>query len=157
MEQDDINLGLEHFHDQFDFVHTRLISSGMSGHHTLPQFTYATFSGIRDYYGLVDHIAAALLPGGLILLQDSDIRIYDDQKQIVPDHAVDHPAYSWTSHYFRLIGQAARSRRGHMDAASLFEIWLKGHRAFKDCGANDVWMPIGRFYPSPSALFFEWL
>lgn len=57
-EVDNVNYGLEHFYDQFDFVHVRCVSPGMD-----------------DYGALMEEVIKCLKPGGLAFFMDGDTRI----------------------------------------------------------------------------------
>jgi hypothetical protein len=57
-EVDDINLGLSHFQDRFDFVHSRLIAAG-----------------IKDFEKSKTEIEKCLKPGGLMMWIDGDYHV----------------------------------------------------------------------------------
>ncbi|KAH7096535.1 S-adenosyl-L-methionine-dependent methyltransferase [Auriculariales sp. MPI-PUGE-AT-0066] len=59
--QGDINDGLPQYHGQFDVVHARSI---------LP--------GVRDVSWFVDELARLLRPGGVMIMGDGDLQLYDD-------------------------------------------------------------------------------
>ncbi|CAG8744740.1 1298_t:CDS:2, partial [Acaulospora colombiana] len=54
-EVDDVNLGLKHFHGQYDVVHARLISSGL-----------------KSYRNMMEEAEKCLKPGGVVVFIDYD-------------------------------------------------------------------------------------
>jgi ubiquinone/menaquinone biosynthesis C-methylase UbiE len=62
-EVDDVNFGLEHFYNQFDFVHVRCI-----------------FLGIDDYGSMMEEAERCLKPGGLVMFMDGDVRILSEDQ-----------------------------------------------------------------------------
>jgi len=131
IEVDDINLGLEHFYGCFDFVHARLIASG-----------------IKDYYGLLDEISKTLRPGGMFLSVDWDFRFMDYNKTLLPAYPRDHPRHAWFPCLSRALGMAIRARMGNIDAAVLLPRWLRGHRSFEEVDSCDLWVPSGDWFPN---------
>lgn len=79
-EIDDVNHGLRHFYDQFDFVHVRCI-----------------ISGVTDYGNLMQEVEKCLKPGGLVIFMDGDIRILS-QDQL---HPVTFPGQEGQVSWFR--------------------------------------------------------
>jgi SAM-dependent methyltransferase len=67
-EVDDVNLGLKHFYNQFDFVHVRCI-----------------VLGIDNYRSMMEEAERCLKPGGLVMFMDGDIKILS-QDQLHPVH-----------------------------------------------------------------------
>ncbi|KAG8859393.1 hypothetical protein FRB91_008262 [Serendipita sp. 411] len=62
-EFDDINLGLSHYYNQFDLVHSR-----------------AVVNGIDDFTRYVEDIVGCLRPGGVAILVEGDWRPYREDK-----------------------------------------------------------------------------
>jgi len=133
IEVDDINLGLEHFYGCFDMVHARFITSG-----------------IKDYYGLVDHISKILRPGGLFLSMEAEFAVYDKDKNYLLSYEHGHPRHSWAADYCHSLGKAMRMRMGHIDATQLLEGWLGDHHAFEEVEKRDIWVPCGPWCPPNS-------
>jgi len=132
VEVDDINLGMPHFHGQFDFVHARLISSG-----------------IKDYCGLIHEIARVLRPGGMVLIEEWDFRMYRSVNsqdgpnaayELAPPSTEETPYWSALAEWLRLLGLAVRQRGGDVDAAAFVNMWVKQHGQFEDVGSQDVWI-----------------
>ncbi|KAF8531256.1 S-adenosyl-L-methionine-dependent methyltransferase [Gautieria morchelliformis] len=127
IEVDDINLGLEHFYDSFDVVQTRLISSG-----------------IKDYAGLIDHIARCLRPRGLIVLYECEYRLYNPDKTLcAPWSGTSLTGAPYLCRWFLAFGNAVRRRGGHIDAAPLLHLWVRQHHAFakEDIAYQEYWYP----------------
>ncbi|KAJ8520636.1 hypothetical protein ONZ45_g2562 [Pleurotus djamor] len=122
-EVDDLNLGLEHFYGDFDFVHGRLISSG-----------------IKDYARLIHHIAHILRPNGLIELMEFDFHVYDHNYHRVeaPVHVVDKP---WWPRWLAFAEMTINQRGGSPDAAYHLHRWVATHGAFEDVVYQDHWIP----------------
>lgn len=94
-EFDDLNLGLAHFHDQFDLVHSR-----------------AVVNGIKDFAGYVDDIVRCLRPGGIAIMAEGDWRPYQADKETPYQLAgLDKDGGSW---FGRICSEAFElmSRRG---------------------------------------------
>jgi hypothetical protein len=75
----DINRGLEEYHDQYDFVHARLIGSGL-----------------RSYKASLVDMQKCLKPGGFLLCTDADFDFYvDEPNRYQPVATESNPDGSW--------------------------------------------------------------
>ncbi|KAF7426628.1 hypothetical protein PC9H_008997 [Pleurotus ostreatus] len=119
-EVDDINLGLQHFCDDFDFVHARLISSGVR--------TVGTI------------VARTLKPGGYIELMEFDFHSYNKRLQqiSVPVGALKQP---WWPRWLAYAETAVDQRGGTPDAANHLQEWAERHGAFDEVIYQDHWIP----------------
>ncbi|KAF5335716.1 hypothetical protein D9611_009744 [Ephemerocybe angulata] len=126
MEIDDLNKGIEHFYDQFDVVHSRLISFG-----------------IRDYHRLVEHVARVLRPNGVIEVQEYDFQTYGRDQKVIPANTTDplgtHP---WWATFLAHLREAVIVAGGDTTAATNMQGWIQGHEAFKNVVYKDVWLPV---------------
>ncbi|KAI0685087.1 hypothetical protein BC835DRAFT_1421619 [Cytidiella melzeri] len=129
-EVDDVNLGLQHFYGEFNVVHARLISSG-----------------IRDYCGLVDHIALTLRPRGLVDLTEFDFRIHGRDHRPMPINA-DAPAIA---KWMDLARHAVQQRGGEPDAATHLHRWISDHPAFEETVRQDWWIQVSPWHPGKDA------
>jgi SAM-dependent methyltransferase len=79
-EVGDINLGLAHFEGQFDFIHVRLVGSGL-----------------KDFRKSMSEVERCLKPGGLVLWLDPDYAIYSTDKFTYsrPAASEENPSGSW--------------------------------------------------------------
>ncbi|EJD48504.1 S-adenosyl-L-methionine-dependent methyltransferase [Auricularia subglabra TFB-10046 SS5] len=130
-EVDDINLGLEHFNDQFDVVHARLISLG-----------------IKDYAGLVDQVSRAVRSRGVISFTESDYRAYDGNKNLitVEEGKDGQPrSVSAIAVLYHYIVKSVRARGANIDAAALLHRWIGQHSAYEDVEYREFWLPTGPF------------
>ncbi|KIP11739.1 hypothetical protein PHLGIDRAFT_63365 [Phlebiopsis gigantea 11061_1 CR5-6] len=109
-EVDDVNLGLQHFYNEFEVSHARLVSSG-----------------IRDYAGFVDQISMTLKPGGLVDLTEFDFRVYGLDKRPIP---IDDRA-SAIARWMHLAHQAVQQQGGEPDAANHLYEWVRNHNAYE--------------------------
>ncbi|VDB91586.1 unnamed protein product [Peniophora sp. CBMAI 1063] len=141
-EVDDINLGLQHFFNDFDVVHARYISAG-----------------IRNYEQLVDHMAEALRPAGLIEVVEIGLRLYDHNREpIIPNLGDDSPHLA---RWMALLNMAVRQRGGSPDAADMLHEWMSVQPALEDVVYRDYYVPTSPFmslkdpYHSLSELFRE--
>jgi len=125
LEKHDINAGLEKWDGQFDYVHTRLISSG-----------------IRDYPLMLSRIAPLLHPGGLLELAEWDFRIYTSSHEPRAQVPRGEPGHSYIAEWLWALREAGAGRGGHMDAANLMEGWVRGMGVWEDVGYRDVWIAI---------------
>ncbi|KAG8925140.1 hypothetical protein FRC01_010623, partial [Tulasnella sp. 417] len=73
-ECDDVNLGLLHYKGAFDVVHVSSVAQG-----------------IVNYRKMLDEIAEILRPGGVFLAADGDMRLWDENQQLVPFRAEGDP------------------------------------------------------------------
>ncbi|KAF4604739.1 hypothetical protein EYR40_003517 [Pleurotus pulmonarius] len=122
-EVDDINLGLQHFYDDFDFVHARLISSG-----------------IKDFPALIHEIARTLKPGGYVELMEFDFHAYNRRLQqiSVPVGVLEQP---WWPRWLAYAETAVNQRGGTPDAANHLQEWVERHGAFDEVIYQDHWIP----------------
>ncbi|KZO90605.1 S-adenosyl-L-methionine-dependent methyltransferase [Calocera viscosa TUFC12733] len=123
LEVHDINSGLSQWDGQFDYVHTRLISSG-----------------IRDYPLMLSRIAPLLRPGGLLDLSEWDFRIYAATFEPLPLVPRGQPGHSWVAEWLWALRQAGAARGGQMDAASHMEQWVRESGVWEDVGYWDTWI-----------------
>ncbi|KAI0081159.1 S-adenosyl-L-methionine-dependent methyltransferase [Panus rudis PR-1116 ss-1] len=122
-EIDDINLGLQHYYEQFNVVHARLICTG-----------------IKDYAGLVDHIAQTLRPDGLVALTEYNFIIHDAHRRPIeiPDNdpMIRGP---WLPRWMKLAQWAIRRKGGEVDAADHLYRWVSEHGAFDRVVKRQFW------------------
>ncbi|TEB24749.1 hypothetical protein FA13DRAFT_1638308 [Coprinellus micaceus] len=124
IEVNDINMGLQHFYNQFDVVHARLISSG-----------------IKDYKSLIDQISCILVPGGLVELVECDFHTYNRHRQRIKVDLDLPPNGRYWPRYMAHINAAAKAFGGDVGAATHLYRWLTTHGAFEDISYRDVWIP----------------
>ncbi|KZV94251.1 hypothetical protein EXIGLDRAFT_767312 [Exidia glandulosa HHB12029] len=129
MEVDDINLGLEHFYDQFDVVHARLISLG-----------------IKDYAGLIDQVSRVVRSRGVIAFTESNYLVYDANKQVMDVTSPDQTVSAIAVLYHHIV-RSVRKRGANIDAASLLHRWIGQHNAYEDVVYRDIWLPTSPFLP----------
>jgi 2-polyprenyl-3-methyl-5-hydroxy-6-metoxy-1,4-benzoquinol methylase len=79
-EIDDINLGIaQHFREQFDLIHCRLIASG-----------------IQDFRKAMVDIEHCLKPGGMVVWMDVDFDMYSNDRFLYRPFATEsNPSGSW--------------------------------------------------------------
>ncbi|KAI0797651.1 S-adenosyl-L-methionine-dependent methyltransferase [Abortiporus biennis] len=125
-EIDDANLGFSHYRNSFDVVHAR-----------------AVCSGIRDFPSLLNELADVLRPGGVILLGDGDMQLYDETMRPVPYSEPGQPNFSYTHRIFFAAYNAMKNRGGSIDSASMSPTWLRAIDKFTDVGWHKVYIPMG--------------
>ncbi|PVF99502.1 S-adenosyl-L-methionine-dependent methyltransferase [Serendipita vermifera] len=96
----DINRGLEEYHNQYDFVHARLIGSGL-----------------RSYKASLEDMQKCLKPGGFLLCTDADFDFYvEEPDQYQPVATESNPNGSWLTRIiaevFRAIGNFGGDLKG---------------------------------------------
>lgn len=106
-----------------------------------------SFAGIKDYHHLVNDVAKILRPRGMCLFQESDLKPYTFDKQIILE---DDSAYSAVPKFLNIVSTAIRGRGGQLEASSRMLDWVREHHLFEDAHSEDVWMSIGPWYDSPS-------
>ncbi|KAL0951792.1 hypothetical protein HGRIS_008460 [Hohenbuehelia grisea] len=122
-EVDDINLGLEHYYNDFDYVHARLISSG-----------------IKDYERVVDHAVNVLRPRGLLEFMEFDFHTYDGNFRRIelPTTVIDPP---WWPRWLAFAEMSVHQRGGSADAATHLHRWVSEHPGLEDVVYQDFWVP----------------
>jgi len=137
-EVDDINLGLEHFYGDFNVVHTQLISSG-----------------IRDYRGLINHIAHVLRPGGLIDVTEFPFTFSGFEKTaICPPAGTFEPP--WVPLWMSYANRAVRERGGDADASLHLHEWVSNHPAFENVVYREFWIPLSPWLKGDDADSIWW-
>ncbi|QRV94890.1 methyltransferase domain protein [Ceratobasidium sp. AG-Ba] len=171
-EIDDLNLGLEHFFgDTFDFVHARLLNSG-----------------VKDYAGLVDQVSRSVRPGGLVIFAEVDFRVWSEDKRLLlpPNFYTPLPSRARPSlanaasiksggsgssnsggraqvqtkitdwavpTFFAAMSKCVRAKGGNIDAAALLKTWMREHPNYEDVQTRDLWAPLGVWTPT---ILDEW-
>jgi len=124
-------MGLEHYYDSFDVVHTRFILAGVRAR--LPRY-HAMYVNhvlqIRDYHRLVDQIARVVRPGGLIDLTEFGFQTYDHNNQVI---SVDRSGHSppWWARWLSHVREAIDERGGDVNAATHLHSWVARNPAFE--------------------------
>ncbi|KAJ2918360.1 hypothetical protein MD484_g2047, partial [Candolleomyces efflorescens] len=113
-EVDDINLGMEHYYNEFDVVHTRLVSSG-----------------VRDYKALINEISHIIIPGGLIDVTEWDFHAYDEHYQRI-ELDVNELGPPWWPRFLAFSEEAIRAFGGDADSATTLYDTVAGHGAFQE-------------------------
>ncbi|KAJ2923034.1 hypothetical protein H1R20_g14060, partial [Candolleomyces eurysporus] len=121
-EVDDINLGMEHYYNEFDVVHTRLVSSG-----------------VRDYKALINEISHLIIPGGLIDVTEWDFHAYDENYQRI-ELDVNELGPPWWPRFLAFAEEAIRAFGGDGDAATNLYDSVAGTGAFQEVTYRDFWM-----------------
>jgi len=128
-EVDDINLGLQHYHEEFNVINARLVSSG-----------------VRDYAGLIDQTSQALRPGGLVNFTEFDFYVSGgDKKPLVFDVLELAPPY--LPRWMCMVRAAIQERGGDADAALHLHRWISEHPAFTDVVYRDFPFPASPWIP----------
>lgn len=119
-EIDDVNHGLAHFYNKFDFVHVRCVGTG-----------------IRNYPFLMDEVENCLNPGGLVIYMEGDVRILSHDQL----HPVRFPGQNGQISWFRkliygeyltlnevvFLNIIFRSDRGLHDCWLVLQCWRGAH------------------------------
>jgi len=121
-EVDDINLGLEHFYGDFNVVHARLISAG-----------------ITDYPTLIDHVSRVLRPGGLIDFYEFGYNVYDENKRLIAVQT-NYLGAPWFPRWMAFTNMAVRQRGGSPHAAAHLHTWITQHEAFEQVVSQSFWI-----------------
>lgn len=125
-EIDDANLGFAHYRNTFDVVHARSVSAG-----------------IRDFPALLQDFAQVLRPGGVLLLGDGDMQLYDEDENAISLVEEGKPGYSWTHKVFFSAYTAMKNRGGNIDSPSMSPTWLRAIDSLTDIGWHKIFIPIG--------------
>jgi len=126
IEVDDVNLGLQHWNNQFNVVHARGIAMG-----------------IRDYKKLLLEIHSALRPGGLVLLVEPDLELFHDNGEVLEPAFDDRPTGSWTARALFEAYQAFRRGGSSIEAGLMHERWLSDMPCYREVKIEKIYNPIG--------------
>lgn len=112
----DINRGLVEFYDQYDVVHARLLSHGIS-----------------DFPKLIDGMAKSLRRNGVLLLCEFDFKIYKSDRTLCypwgSRQTPDEPT-SYLAIWFAVLRNAIKTRGGTVDAPDRMVELLRSHPYF---------------------------
>ncbi|EJU02840.1 S-adenosyl-L-methionine-dependent methyltransferase [Dacryopinax primogenitus] len=130
-EVDDVNLGMAHFHNQFDVVHARHICSG-----------------IRDYARFAYDIANVLRPGGLALFFEAEYYVFDSNKKPMgirhPDptgRQTEHKDPPGLARFAAAFVGAVSRRGGNINVGARMPDYCKQSGGFSEIVYQDVWIP----------------
>lgn len=98
---------------------------------------------IRDYPLFLNELAQTLRPGGVILLADGDMQLYDDQQRPMPFKTLGEPGFSWTHKVFFASYNAMKSRGSSVDPPLMNPTWLRSIDSLTDVGWDKIYIPIG--------------
>ena len=104
---------------------------------------------IRDYPALLNELAAALRPSGVLLLAAGDMQLFDEQKSPLP---FSEPSASATNRIFFAAYNAMKKRGGSIDSSSMSPTWLREIGSLSDVGWHKVFIPIGPWIYGEHAL-----
>ncbi|KIM34404.1 hypothetical protein M408DRAFT_325809 [Serendipita vermifera MAFF 305830] len=125
-EFDDINLGLSHFHGQFNLVHSRMIVNGLA-----------------NYVSFLDDVVACLKPGGIVIMVEGDIRPYHEDK--VTHYApadLEAEGGSWWARVCLEAFQIMKNRGSSIDGSDEVENGIQ-HPDIVVCRTGTVFVPLG--------------
>lgn len=125
-EIDDANLGFPHFHNRFDVVHVRAITAG-----------------ICDFQYFLRECSRMLRPGGIFLLADGDLQLYDDNFEGLSVCEEDDPGYSWLQRIFFATYNSMKNRGAAIDAMTLAPRWAREIPDFENVETQDIFIPVG--------------
>lgn len=153
-EIDDINLGLQHYQEEFNVIHARLVCSGVSTRISLISSAHVLIRAqVRDYAGLIDQTSQATRPNGLVIFTEFDFYVCGiDKKPLVFDNVpVLSPPY--LPRWMCMVRAAVIERGGDVDAAYHLHRWTSEHPSFTDVVHRSFIFPTSPWIPSnhPSA------
>lgn len=107
--------------------------------------THSKLSGsqIRDYPRFLNELAEVLRPGGVLLLGDGDMQVFDEDKQPIAYAEEGQPGFSWTQRIFFASYNAMKNKGGSVDSPSMNPTWLRAINTFTDIGWHKVFIPMG--------------
>lgn len=95
---------------------------------------------IRDFPTFLDELAQSLRPGGVLLLGDGEMQLYDEDQR--PMSYADSTS-SWIQRIFFASYNAMKTRGGSIDSPSMSPTWLRDINSLTDVGWAKVFIPIG--------------
>ena len=145
-------MGFSHYRESFDVIHARSVSAGVRA------LSVAFFSvsliqvpKIRDFPQFLEELAQALRPGGVVLLGDGEMQLYDEWQEPLAYSEQGSPNFSWLHSIFFAGYNAMKTRGGSVDSPSMNPTWLRNIDAFTDVGWHKVFIPIGPWRYSGSS------
>lgn len=159
-EIDDVSLGLEHFAGEFDVIHAKHISSGIKDYYRLINDVSLALRprGLADFtecdWRLYDINKKPIMATkseiwgefeppegwmnrGLARSGTSPARSSQTERRST--------ATPYLARFGTLLRQAAITRGGHVDSASLLHRWISEHPAYEDVVYRDAWLPLGEW------------
>jgi len=124
-ECDDVNLGLAHYYNSFDVVHFRCAGTG-----------------VTKYRQFIDEAALVLRPGGVFLVVDGDMQLYDDKFEKISAED-DVPGFTWTQKMLKEVEAAMTARNPAAFTHHILPKWLKQMDAWEDSGTKYYHVPLG--------------
>ncbi len=98
---------------------------------------------IRDFPQFLEELAQALRPGGVVLLGDGEMQLYDEWQEPLAYSAQGSSDFSWLHSVFFAGYNAMKTRGGSVDSPSMNPTWLRNIDAFTDVGWHKVYIPLG--------------
>ncbi|KAG9045960.1 hypothetical protein FS837_005360 [Tulasnella sp. UAMH 9824] len=142
-EQDDVNLGLEHYANTFDIVHARIVDLG-----------------IDDYPGFLYDMAKIMRPGGIIILFKPSMRLFQNLGRDVNGEDVyapirefgvkdDPPGYQLQK-VICLVDECVKKRGGSEDAWMYYRELLEANPNYETESIKIRWLnvPVCLFPPN---------
>lgn len=121
-----INDGMPEYHDMFDVVHARSVTSGLT-----------------SISGYLDEVAKLLRPGGVHIFADGNLQLYDDSEppQPLPEG---HP--SAAQRIFFATRRAMTNRGSQLDARLDIErVMLSNEAQWRGVKSSDLFIPLGNW------------
>lgn len=95
---------------------------------------------IRDYPVFLQELALTLRPGGVLILGEGEMQLYDAQQRPL---SYSESTSSWTERIFFAGYNAVKTRGGSIDASSMTPSWLRSIDSLIDVGWAKAFIPIG--------------
>ncbi|EJD02285.1 uncharacterized protein FOMMEDRAFT_141383 [Fomitiporia mediterranea MF3/22] len=126
-EFDDFTLGLEHYYNSFDVVHSR-----------------CTANGVVDYEGFIHEAAKCVRPGGVLLYTEGNLEMQSEQKiGQEPAFGEGGPNQSWLARATFEAYNLMKKRGSYVDAGIMLGRWMESCPDLTDVQYRELWTPIG--------------
>ncbi|KAG9029513.1 hypothetical protein FRB95_005234 [Tulasnella sp. JGI-2019a] len=126
-ECDDANLGLDHYANSFNVVHSRLICIG-----------------ITNYRALLADIGRMLRPGGIYLSIEADLQLFDENFEAITAQNEGEPGFTWLQKVAHASHAAFKERApGGIDAGYMIPKWLQSMDCWEETGSKKVYFAVG--------------
>ncbi|KZV85115.1 S-adenosyl-L-methionine-dependent methyltransferase [Exidia glandulosa HHB12029] len=135
-EFDDFGLGLPHFYGQFDVVHAR-----------------STANGVRNYEDFIAECVRCLRPGGVLLLVEGDMVIFDEDLRphaLAGDPLYPEDAGSWLARMLHEARNVMVQRGSSMGSGRKFRAFLGRRRDLVNAGFAEVFTNVGPWKRGPT-------
>ncbi|KLO18675.1 S-adenosyl-L-methionine-dependent methyltransferase [Schizopora paradoxa] len=126
-EFDDFTLGMQHYYNSFDVVHSRAVANG-----------------VKDFEWLIHEAAKCLRPGGVLYFIEGNMELRNSFREPAEvAFGQGGPGQSWMARMCFEAYNTMKSRGSALDAGVMLERWMNAEPEITDVKYDVKWIPIG--------------